>query len=68
MNVTDGYEHTFAGFSKDYWITCPFSVYGNDNNSYPVVKLEWPERDTFRVKTQFEGEFSIEYVAIGRWK
>ncbi len=68
MNVSNGYEHKFNGFSKDYWICCPFSVYGNENYSYPIVKLEWPEKDTFRVCTEFEGQFSIEYVAVGRWK
>ena len=38
--VSDGYTHTLNGFSENYWIVCPFSVYTtSDNNSYPIVTL-----------------------------
>ena len=67
--ISDGYTHTLNSFPENYWIVCPFSVYTTEyNNSYPIVKLEWPKRNTFKVCTEFKGNFSIEYVAVGRWK
>lgn len=66
-DITNGYKYTFEEFSDKHWVCCPFSVYGN-NNVYPIVKLEWIHKNEFVIHTEFEGHFSIEFVAVGRWK
>lgn len=64
-NVADGYSYKFEEF-KPIGIACPFSVYST-HNEYPSVSLDWSNNE-FTVRTNFTGTFSIEYVAVGRWK
>lgn len=64
-NVSDGYAYKFEEF-KSNRIACPFSVYST-HNAYPSVSLDWNNNE-FTVRTNFTGTFSIEYVAVGKWK
>ena len=66
-DITNGFEYTLEGFSDKNWVCCPFSVYGY-GNSIPHVKLDWIGKTTFKVVTDFTEKFSIEFIAIGRWK
>lgn len=65
-NVSDGYAYKFEEFKSDEIMACPFSVYST-HNEYPSVSLDWHNNE-LTVRTNFTGTFSIEYVAVGRWK
>lgn len=68
--VTNGFTHVFDNFIDA--IACPFSCYTNTNDNLPSVSLRWDVSDRNSIKatvvTSYTGKFSIEYIAIGKWK
>lgn len=69
-DVSNGFTHTFSEFVDA--VACPFSCYAGLNSEPPLVSLCWDVRDHNNIKatvvTSYTGKFSIEYIAIGKWK
>ena len=68
--ISNGFTHVFDNFVGA--VSCPFSCYTDINESLPGVSLHWDVSDPHHIKatvvTSYTGVFSIEYIAIGKWK